>query len=137
MVTLHETRDRIGTRVPAVALQQAGTMVPASGPKSLDRTRETLCSRRYSRRTEQTYRHWVKRFICFHSVRHPAERAEPESNAFLTHPGAKEKVSALHAEPDLSRSQRRQDDDLRSRAQPQSAGCPPPGGRALRRRFLC
>jgi hypothetical protein len=28
---------------------------------------------------------WVKRFIYFHRVRHPAEMAEPEINAFLTH----------------------------------------------------
>ncbi len=43
---------------------------------------------------KQTYRHWVKRFIFFHHVRHPAEMAEPEINAFLTHLAVKEKVSA-------------------------------------------
>ena len=53
-------------------------------PKLLDRLREALRSRHYSPRTEQTYRHWVKRFIFFHNVRHPAEMAEPEINAFLT-----------------------------------------------------
>jgi hypothetical protein len=54
-----------------------------------------LRSRHYSRRTGQAYRHWVKRFIFFfHSVRHPAEMAEPEINAFLTHPAVKEKISA-------------------------------------------
>ncbi len=37
---------------------------------------------------------WVKRFIFFHNVRHPAEMAEPEINAFLTHLAVKEKVSA-------------------------------------------
>ena len=54
-------------------------------PKLMDRLREALRSRHYSRRTEQTYCHWVKRFIFFHKVRHPAEMAEPEVNAFLTH----------------------------------------------------
>ncbi len=54
-------------------------------PKLLDRLREALCSRHYSRRTEQTYCHWVKRFIYFHNVRHPAQMTEPEINAFLTH----------------------------------------------------
>jgi integron integrase len=44
--------------------------------------------------TEQTYCHWVKRFIYFHNVRHPAEMAEPEINAFLTHLAIKEHVSA-------------------------------------------
>ena len=54
-------------------------------PKLMDRLREALRSRHYSRRTEQTYCHWVKRFIFFHKVRHPAEMAEPEINDFLTH----------------------------------------------------
>jgi site-specific recombinase XerD len=56
--------------------------------------REALRSRHYSRRTEQTYCQWVKRYIHFHHVRHPAEMAEPEINAFLTHLAVKEKVSA-------------------------------------------
>ena len=63
-------------------------------PKLLDRLREALCSRHYSRRTEQTYCHWVKRFIFFHNKRHPGEMAEPEINAYLTHLAVKEKVSA-------------------------------------------
>lgn len=63
-------------------------------PKLLDRLREALRSRHYSRRTEKTYGHWVKRFIHFHNVRHPGEMAEPEINAFLTHLAVKERVSA-------------------------------------------
>ncbi len=70
---------------PAAAQQQ---------PKLLDRLREALRSRHYSRRTEQCYCHWVKRFIFFHNVRHPAEMAEPEINAFLTHLATKGRVSA-------------------------------------------
>jgi hypothetical protein len=73
----------------------------------LDRLREALRSRHYSGRTDQSYCHWaclprrepsrrrqVKRFIFFQHIRHPAEMAEPEINAFLTHLGIKEKVSA-------------------------------------------
>jgi len=63
-------------------------------PKLLDQLREALRSRHYSRRTEQTYCHWVKKFIFFHNVRHPAEMAEPEMNQFLTHLAVKENVSA-------------------------------------------
>jgi integron integrase len=63
-------------------------------PKLLEQLREALRSRHYSRRTEQTYCLWVKRYIRFHNVRHPAEMAEPEINAFLTHLAVKEKVSA-------------------------------------------
>ena len=74
--------------------------VPSTGPsfpqrpKLLDRLAEALRARHYSPRTEQTYRHWVKRYIFFHHVRHPAEMAESEINAFLTHLAVREKVSA-------------------------------------------
>lgn len=40
------------------------------------------------------YCHWVERFVYFHKNRQPAEMAEPEINAFLTHLAVKEKVSA-------------------------------------------
>jgi len=63
-------------------------------PKLLDQLRGALRSRHYSRRTEQTYVMWVKRFTVFHNLRHPAELAEPEINAFLTHLAVKEKVSS-------------------------------------------
>ncbi len=56
--------------------------------------RQSLRARHYSRRTEKTYCHWVKRYIYFHNIRHPAEMAEQEINAFLTHLAVKEKVSA-------------------------------------------
>jgi len=53
-----------------------------------------LRARHYSRRTEQTYCQWVRRFIRFYGLRHPAEMAEPEINAFVTHLAVNEKVSA-------------------------------------------
>jgi hypothetical protein len=77
------------------------THVKEQQPKLLDRLRETLRTRHYSRRTEQTYCQWVKRFIYFHNVRHPEEMAEPEINAFLTHLAVKEKVRTIH-EGDLA-----------------------------------
>jgi len=70
------------------------SLVVGAKPKLLDQFREALHSRHYSRRTEQSYCLWVKRFIYFHNVCHPAEMAEPEINAFLTHLAVKEKVSA-------------------------------------------
>ena len=63
-------------------------------PKLLDRLAEALRARHYRPRTAQSYRHWVKRFIVFHNVRHPAEMAEPEINAFRTHLAVREKGSA-------------------------------------------
>jgi integron integrase len=69
-------------------------LVRDAKPKLLDQLREALRARHYSRRTEQVYCSWVKRFIFFHNVRHPEEMAETEINAFLTHLTVKEKVSA-------------------------------------------
>jgi len=62
--------------------------------KLLDQVRLALRSRHCSRRTEEVYVLWIKRFILFHNKRHPAEMAEPEINAFLTHLASKERVSA-------------------------------------------
>lgn len=65
-------------------------------PKLLDQLREALRSRHYSRRTEQAYCHWIRRYIHFHNVRHPAEMAEPEINAFLTHLAVEERSAPRH-----------------------------------------
>jgi site-specific recombinase XerD len=37
---------------------------------------------------------WIKRFIFFHHVRHPAEMGEPEINQFLTDLAVNKKVAA-------------------------------------------
>jgi integron integrase len=63
-------------------------------PRLMDEMREAMRSRHYSKRTEQAYCLWVKRYIRFHKLRHPAEMTEPEINAFLTHLAVEEKVSA-------------------------------------------
>jgi hypothetical protein len=46
-------------------------------PKLLDRMREALRSRHYSRRTEQTYCHWVRRFI-YHQALSSQQSAEEQ-----------------------------------------------------------
>ena len=69
------------------------SLVRDSKPKLLDQLREILRALHYSRRTEQTYCSWVRRFIFFHNVRHPEEMAEPGINAFLAHLAVKEKVN--------------------------------------------
>jgi integron integrase len=53
-------------------------------PKLLDRVRAAIRSRHYSRRTEEAYVHWIKRFIFYHGVRHPAEMGEAEVTRFLS-----------------------------------------------------
>ena len=67
---------------------------PSHKPKLLDQLREALRSRHYSRRTEEAYVRWVRRFVQFHGMRHPVEMAESEINAFLTHLALKRHVSA-------------------------------------------
>ena len=52
-------------------------------PRLLDQVRAAIRRRHYSYRTEQTYVHWIKRYIYFHGVRHPREMGEAEVTAFL------------------------------------------------------
>jgi hypothetical protein len=75
-------------------IESRGRESQLRAPKLLDQLREALRSRHYSPHTEQAYCGWVKRFIYFHDVRHPAEMSEPEINAFLTHLAVREKVGA-------------------------------------------
>jgi len=53
-------------------------------PKLLDQVRGAIGMRHYSPKTEDSYVHWVKRFIFFHNKRHPAEMGEKEVAQFLS-----------------------------------------------------
>src|SRR5262245_42329028 len=63
-------------------------------PKLLDQVRQAIRRRHYSPRTEETYIHWIKRFIFFHNKRHPAEMAEAEIARFLSNLATESHVSA-------------------------------------------
>ena len=63
-------------------------------PKLLDRVRAAVRTRHYSRRTEEAYVGWIKRFILFHNKRHPAAMGADEVNAFLTSLAVDRHVSA-------------------------------------------
>ena len=63
-------------------------------PRLLDRVREAIRSRHYSRRTEKAYVHWIRRFIFFHGKRHPAEMGAVQVTAFLTSLAVQGKVAA-------------------------------------------
>ena len=60
--------------------RSAAVTAPATPakPKLLDQVRQAIRTRHYSPRTEETYVHWIERFIFFHNKRHPAEMAEAE-----------------------------------------------------------
>jgi len=67
----------------------------ASGkPKLLDQVRDAIGLRHYSIRTEQAYTDWIKRFILFHSKRHPRDMGEAEVAQFLTHLARHDNVAA-------------------------------------------
>lgn len=65
-----------------------------SEPRLMDQVRAAIRTRHYSLRTEETYCHWIKRFILFHGKRHPRDMAEPEITAFLTDLAVERRVSA-------------------------------------------
>jgi integron integrase len=67
---------------------------PARPPRLLDRVRDAIRARHFSRRTEKAYVHWTKRYIFFHGKRHPAEMGAPEVTAFLTSLAVQDKVAA-------------------------------------------
>jgi integron integrase len=56
----------------------------APKPRLLDRVREALRIRHYSRRTEEAYVVWIRRYILFHNKQHPIEMGAPEVTRFLT-----------------------------------------------------
>ncbi len=60
----------------------------------MDRMREALSTRHCSPRTEKAYCLWVRRYIRFHKMRHPAQMGEREINEFLTHLAVHDRVSA-------------------------------------------
>src|SRR5882724_4947563 len=69
---------------------------PADSPKPrlLDRVRAALRARHYSRRTEEAYVAWIRRYIFFHAKRHPAEMGAPEVTRFLTSLAVEGQVAA-------------------------------------------
>src|SRR5574341_944977 len=54
-------------------------------PKLLQSLRANLRLRHFSPRTEEAYSGWVRRYVRFHRLRHPADLGEAEVKAFLTH----------------------------------------------------
>jgi integron integrase len=84
-------RDRISTSKPALTVSAPSR---SAKPKLLDQVCQAIRTRHYSPRTEETYVHWIKRFIFFHDKRHPAEMAEAEIARFLSSLATESHVSA-------------------------------------------
>jgi integron integrase len=67
----------------ALAVRETGQAGPPK-PRLLDRVRAALRARHYSRRTEDTYVAWIRRYVLFHGKRHPADMGASEITGFLT-----------------------------------------------------
>ena len=67
-------------------MPEDGQQGPAAArPRLFDVVREAIRRRHYSYRTEETYVHWVRRFVVFSGKRHPRDMGAAEVTAFLNH----------------------------------------------------
>jgi len=62
--------------------------------KLLDQVSETLRTKHYAYRTEQTYLDWIKRYIIFHKKRHPKDMGANEIREFIAYLATERKVAA-------------------------------------------
>ena len=63
----------------------AAAVTSRPNPRLLQLLRSNLRLRHFSPRTEEAYTGWVRRFVRFHRLRHPAELGEAEVRVFLLH----------------------------------------------------
>ena len=68
--------------------------ISSSSPKLMDRVREALRLRHYSRRTEEAYTAWIRRYILFHKKKHPGAMGAADVSAFLVDLAVRQHVSA-------------------------------------------
>ena len=62
--------------------------------KLLDELRNELRAKHYSKRTEESYATWIKRFILFHNKKHPKLMGADEINRYLKYLAVNKEVSA-------------------------------------------
>jgi integron integrase len=62
-----------------------GRSTEGNGPKLLEQLARALQVRRYSPRTMEAYRGWVRDYVRYHGLRHPDVLGMEEVDAYLTH----------------------------------------------------
>lgn len=67
---------------------------PQPKPRLLHALRANLRLRHFSPRTEEAYAAWVKRFVRFHGLEHPARMGDTEVAAFLSHLAVHRRLAA-------------------------------------------
>jgi len=65
-----------------------------SNPKLLHSLQHIMRVGHFSRRTEEAYTYWIRRYIRFHAFRHPRELHEADVSRFLTHLAVEGRVAA-------------------------------------------
>lgn len=74
----------------------------ASSPRLLDQVRGRIRRLGLSKRTEVAYIQWIRRYIRFSNMRHPAELGKKDMEAFLTHLAVNGKVTSATQNQALS-----------------------------------
>jgi integron integrase len=67
---------------------------PDAPTRLMDRVRRAIRVRHYSRRTEEAYATWIRRYIVFHGRRHPSELGSAHISKFLSWLATDRDVSA-------------------------------------------
>ena len=81
--------------LPRLPLSHLGRKAePDRKARLIERVRARMRASRYSRRTEQAYVDWIRRYVLFHDRKHPANMGEAEIGAFLTDLAVRKGVSA-------------------------------------------
>jgi integron integrase len=62
-------------------------------PGLLERLREAIRTHQYSRRTEEAYVFWVRRYVVFHGKRHPSQLGASDVTSFLSDLAVRGQVS--------------------------------------------
>lgn len=85
-----------------MAAESTGFSVASERTRLLDQMRNAIRRLHYSHRTEESYIHWIKRFIYFHGKRHPDFLGEAEVTASLNHLAEERNVAAATQNQALS-----------------------------------
>ena len=62
--------------------------------KLLEQVSDSIQRKQYSRKTEQAYVNWIRRYILFHNKTHPKDMGVVEVEKYLTHLAAERQVAA-------------------------------------------
>ena len=63
-------------------------------PKLLEQVKTTTRAAHYSKKTEESYTSWIKRFVLFHNKKHPKEMGAEEIKAFINNLAVNHHVSS-------------------------------------------